>query len=108
MFTIWQEKFNIKETGALIGKSDVFIGNDSSMEHLASCFSILPLILLGPNNPGRCKPYNEKLFLIYHKFSCSPPLQKYCIITGRMKSIKVNEFLDKFEKVIEGRNEKKV
>jgi len=100
-------KFNIKETGALIEKSDVFIGNDSSMGHLASCFSIPSLILFGPNNPERCKPYNENLFLIYHKFSCSPCLQKYCIITGEMKSkcmenIKVNEVLDKFEKVIEG------
>jgi len=101
-------KFDIKETGALIERSDVFIGNDSSLGHLASCFSTPSLVLFGPNNPERCKPYNENLSLIYHKFSCSPCLQKYCIITGEMKSkcmesIKVNEVLDKFEKIIEGR-----
>lgn len=95
---------NIKETAALIEKSNFFVGNDSSLGHIASCFSIPSLILFGPTKPERCKPYNKNLYFIYHKFPCSPCLQKYCVINGKMeseciKSIKLNEVINLFEKM---------
>lgn len=98
-------KLNLKETSALIEKCDFFIGNDSSIAHIASSFKIPSLILFGPTSPDRCLPYSEFTFFIYKKFSCSPCLQKKCIITkskiiGKcMESISVGEVKMKIEAI---------
>jgi len=100
------EKLNIRDTAALIEKSSIFIGNDSSMGHLASCFDTPSIILFGPTNPERCKPYNKNLKVIYHKFPCSPCLQIKCKITKSkinsecMSKIKVEEVMDIFAKMV--------
>lgn len=98
-------RLSIKETAALIERSDIFVGNDSSMGHLASCFAIPSIILFGPTIPERCKPYNINLYYIYHRFPCSPCLQKKCILTEGseskcMESIAAEEVIYLFEEVV--------
>ena len=96
----------IRESAALIEQGDMFIGNDSSMGHIAASFGVPSLILLGPTTPERCKPYNKRLTCIYHKFPCSPCLQNRCVLTGTeqgecMESIKVEEVALLFEKIVQ-------
>lgn len=75
----------ILETAALIEKSNLFIGNDSAICHLASCFDVPLLVLYGPTDPERCKPYTPHLHYIYHGFPCSPCLQLRCVRRENMK-----------------------
>ncbi len=96
-------KLKIGETAALIKKSHFFMGNDSSIAHLASSFEIPLLILYGPTDPHRCLPYSPHVNYIYNNISCSPCLQKKCLLTKTknisacMEQISVPEVESKIE-----------
>lgn len=88
-------KLRIRETSYLIKKCNLFIGNDSSLGHIASSFNVPSLILFGPTAPFRCVPYSKFTFFIYKKMKCSPCIQKRCIIT---KSKKTSECMNRISK----------
>lgn len=97
-------KLSLRETSVLIKNCDFFIGNDSSLAHIAACFDIPILILYGPNNPDRCKPYSPYFHYIYHKLSCSPCLQIKCSkmienVPECMERIKVEEVKEKIKEI---------
>ncbi len=100
-------KLSLRETAALIEKCNLFIGNDSSLAHIASCFDIPLLILYGPTQPERCKPYSPHLYYIYHKFPCSPCLQIKCVRRKNygsgecMERISVEEVKEKIREILQ-------
>ncbi|RKY32851.1 MAG: hypothetical protein DRP67_00300 [Candidatus Omnitrophota bacterium] len=104
-------KLSILETAALIEKGDLFIGNDSAIGHIASCFDIFILTLFGPNFPERCRPYSPYSFYIYHKLPCSPCLQIKCKFDNErgwcMKNIKTDQVKKKISEIFEKINFKK-
>ena len=60
-------------------KSEMFIGNDSGMMHLASMVGIPVLAIFGPGSPESTGSYMapENLEVVTRNFPCSPCRQKF-------------------------------
>ncbi len=64
-------KTNLRQTAAVFGESDVFIGHDSGPTHLASIFT--PVVaIFASSNPANFAPLTEKSIVLTPKTSCSP------------------------------------
>lgn len=55
-------KLTLIETGAIIKKSNLFIGNDSGLGHLASAVGTKSFIIFGEGVPNRYAPWGKKSY----------------------------------------------
>lgn len=53
-------KLTLIETAAVIQKSNLFIGNDSGLGHIASAVNTKSLTIFGEGNPARYRPWGKK------------------------------------------------
>lgn len=65
-------KISIKQTAAVIRRSSLFIGNDSSPMHMAVAVKTPVVALFGPTNPSNSRPYGEGHEYIFKYVECSP------------------------------------
>jgi ADP-heptose:LPS heptosyltransferase len=70
---------NLRVLTELISKSQMFIGNDSGMMHLASMVGVPVLGIYGPGSPETTGPYMDpdKQEMVTRNFDCSPCRQKF-------------------------------
>jgi heptosyltransferase-2 len=70
---------DLREVAALLERSDLFIGNDSGMMHLASMVNTRVVGIFGPGSPLTSGPFMdpEKLEIVSKNFECSPCRQKF-------------------------------
>ena len=63
----------------LLGKSRLFIGNDSGMMHLAAMVGVPILGIFGPGSPETSGPYIKmgKQEIVTKDFACSPCKQRF-------------------------------
>ncbi len=65
--------FNLEETGALLQKCLLFIGNDSGPLHLAAALKVPTLGLFGPTSPEQFYPYTTSRHQFIRKsIGCNP------------------------------------
>ena len=67
--------YSLKTVAGLISKSTAFLGSDSGLGHIAACFNIPIITLVGPTNFGMIsKPWNKKGVVIQtdQSLSCMP------------------------------------
>jgi len=57
----------------VVASSDLFIGIDSGISHIASGFNIPSIIFFGSVNPEYIHPTNENKYYIYNKNVCDKP-----------------------------------
>ena len=55
-------KFSIIETAAIIKKSNLFLGNDSGLGHIASAVDVKSFTIFGEGDPNRYKPWGKKSY----------------------------------------------
>ncbi|NWF52284.1 MAG: glycosyltransferase family 9 protein [Nitrospirae bacterium] len=66
-------KTDLLKVCALIKSSDIFIGNDSGLLHIANIFEIPSIGIFGPSSVEQVlSNSNEKTIIINHKAPCSP------------------------------------
>ena len=53
-------QFSIAESGALLQKADLFIGNDTGLMHLAVACGLPTVAVFGPSSPVAYGPYTER------------------------------------------------
>jgi len=70
---------NLRVLTEFLRKSEMFIGNDSGMMHLASMVGIPVLAIFGPGNPKSTGTYMapENQEVVTRNFPCSPCSQKF-------------------------------
>jgi heptosyltransferase II len=70
---------NLRVLTGLLRKSQLFIGNDSGMMHLAAMVGVPVLGIFGPGSPESTGPYMapEKQETVTRNFTCSPCRQKF-------------------------------
>jgi heptosyltransferase-2 len=70
---------NLRVLTELLRKSQMFIGNDSGMMHLASMVGVPVLGIFGPGSPESTGPYMapENQEVVTRNFTCSPCGQKF-------------------------------
>ncbi|MCS7231224.1 MAG: glycosyltransferase family 9 protein [Elusimicrobiota bacterium] len=72
-------KLSIKETAALIKKSQLFIGLDSGPMHLASAVDIPVVALFGNTHPKTSEPRCSSYICVHSRMSCEVPCGlKFC------------------------------
>lgn len=75
----WSGRLSVRQTTALLERSDLFIGADSGPAHLAASAGVLSVILFsGTNNPIQWRPWSSRSLVIRHRVPCRPCHQKTC------------------------------
>ena len=90
---------NITQTYSFIKRSNLFVGNDSGLMHLAAASNISTIGLFGPTNNKLYSPYGNNCYIIqtketYEDFQ-SFKIDKY---KSYMDSIKVEDVIEVIEK----------
>jgi ADP-heptose:LPS heptosyltransferase len=57
---------------AVISRSDIYLGNDSGISHLAAALGIPTAALFGPSNVKKWRPRGERVLVIRRNLECSP------------------------------------
>jgi len=70
----------LEELTALLGRSALFIGNDSGPAHLAAACGVPSIVLFGPQDPRRFGPWSERTQVLHHPVACFPCRQTVCVM----------------------------
>jgi ADP-heptose:LPS heptosyltransferase len=65
-------KSNLKQLAAILGRCDLFIGNDSAPMHIAAAMDTPTIGLYGPSSPLRFAPLGKEHSQIYRDVGCNP------------------------------------
>ncbi len=72
---------NLGQVAALLARSDVYLGNDSGITHLAAAVGVRTVALFGPSDARQWAPSGRKVVILSRNVECSPcevSLMKYC------------------------------
>jgi ADP-heptose:LPS heptosyltransferase len=58
--------------GALIAGSELYLGNDSGVSHLAAALGVRAVLLFGPSNVEQWAPRGKRVTVLRHAIRCSP------------------------------------
>ncbi len=87
-------KTNLKELGALMKNSDLFVSNDSGPAHLAAALAVPTLVLFGPTAREITAPRGPKVKIIQKDFGCRIPCYDFnCRDNKCMKDITPQEVI---------------
>lgn len=93
---------SLKQLGALIANSRIFISNDSGPAHLAAALKVLTIVLFGPTAKEFTGPRGEKVVVIQKDSVCPIPCyQVNCRDNRCMSSISVEEVIAVIKKRID-------
>ena len=86
---------NITQTHSFIKRSNLFIGNDSGLMHLAAASNITTIGLFGPTNDKLYAPFGEKCYIIRTKETFEDfKYIKIDINKSYMHSIKIEDIVE--------------
>jgi ADP-heptose:LPS heptosyltransferase len=71
----------LSQATALLTRSDVYLGNDSGITHLAAAAGTRTIALFGPSNTRQWAPRGKRVTIVSRKIECSPcqiPQMKNC------------------------------
>jgi lipopolysaccharide heptosyltransferase I len=71
-------RLSLLEVGALLEMSDLFVGNDSGLMHMASATKTRTVAIFGPTDPRRTGPYNPLATTVQADLECMPCFRKRC------------------------------
>jgi ADP-heptose:LPS heptosyltransferase len=63
---------SLSQVCALLARSDVYLGNDSGISHLAAALGVPTVALFGPTDARQWAPRGEKVILLRRGIACSP------------------------------------
>ena len=63
---------NLSQAAALLNRSDVYLGNDSGISHLAAAIGVRTVALFGPSDDRQWAPRGEKVVVMRRNLGCSP------------------------------------
>jgi ADP-heptose:LPS heptosyltransferase len=75
------EGLSLSQAAALLSRSDVYLGNDSGISHLAAATGTRAVALFGSSNPRQWAPRGKKAVVLRRELDCSPcqePTMKAC------------------------------
>ena len=63
---------NLGKLAALLVRSDLYLGNDSGVSHLAAALGVATAVLFGPSNVGRWAPRGKNVTVVTQNADCAP------------------------------------
>jgi ADP-heptose:LPS heptosyltransferase len=70
---------SIEEVAALFGVAQLLIGNDAGLAHVAAAVGLPSVVLFGPQEPARFRPWSDKSVVLHHRIHCCPCRQTVCV-----------------------------
>jgi ADP-heptose:LPS heptosyltransferase len=100
----------LAELAALIARSDLYLGNDSGISHLAAAVGIPTLALFGPSNVKQWRPQGERVRIINRMLECAPcavAAMKHCGHRSCLSALEPAEVIQQLQAMAqEGRLDK--
>jgi len=94
-------KATIKETAALIEKSDLFIGNDSFAVQMAAAMGVPTIVIFSAaNDPKRWGPKGDQVKIITKEVPCAGCEKRECDSVRCMQLITVEEVLEQIQTIL--------
>ena len=62
----------LKNLAALLARSDLYLGNDSGVSHLAAALGVETVVLFGPSNVARWEPRGKHVTVVTQNVDCAP------------------------------------
>jgi lipopolysaccharide heptosyltransferase II len=99
-------KTTISQAAALIQQSNLFIGNDSGLLHIADALSIPSIGIFGPTSPEQVLTSGKNSIVIKKNIPCSPcyvhqhDFEAKCQVRTCLKEIKVSDVMDAIDKIL--------
>ena len=62
----------LSQVAALVAGSDVYLGNDSGISHLAAAVGVRTVVLFGPSDIARWGPRGRRVTIVSRHIECSP------------------------------------
>jgi len=69
---------DIAAAGEIIRRTDVFLGNDSGLAHLAAAVGTRCVVISGPGDPTEVAPFSPLAVTVRHPVFCSPCYKNHC------------------------------
>lgn len=63
---------SLAELAAVIARSDLYLGNDSGVTHMAAALGIPTVALFGPSDVQRWRPQGKRVRILKHEIECAP------------------------------------
>jgi ADP-heptose:LPS heptosyltransferase len=95
---------NLAQIAALLSRSDLYIGNDSGITHLAAAVGAPTVAIFGPSNARRWSPLGPKVTLLSLGVACSPcdiAVMKVCPHHQCLTDFSPTEIIEGLEKINE-------
>jgi len=80
-------RLSIMELAAVLERSDLYVGNDSGVMHLASATGTKTVAIFGPTDPNRTGPYNPLATVVRADLNCMPCFKKECATMDCLKNL---------------------
>jgi len=96
----------ISQASALIQQSNLFIGNDSGLLHIANALSIPSIGIFGPTSPEQVLTYRKSCIVIKKNIPCSPcyvhqhDFEATCQVRTCLKEIKVSDVMEAVDNIL--------
>jgi ADP-heptose:LPS heptosyltransferase len=62
----------LAQAAAFLQRSDLYLGNDSGLSHLAAAAGTPSVVLFGPSNPQQWAPRGKHVTVLRRQMACSP------------------------------------
>lgn len=100
----------LAELAAILARSDLYLGNDSGVTHMAAALGIPTVALFGPSDVQKWRPRGKRVRILRHEIECAPcsvAAMKSCghrsclralmpaEVTGQLRALLVQRRLDK-------------
>jgi ADP-heptose:LPS heptosyltransferase len=72
---------NLGQLAALLARSDLYLGNDSGVSHLAAAMGVVSLVLFGPSSVDQWAPRGKHVTIVTQNVECAPcaaPVMQSC------------------------------
>ena len=63
---------NLGQLAALLARSDLYLGNDSGVSHLAAAVNVASAVLFGPSNVRQWAPRGKQVTVLNQQVACAP------------------------------------
>lgn len=98
-------QLRLGQLAALLARSDLYVGNDSGVTHLAAALGVSTLALFGPSDVRRWTPRGPSVTVLSRKVPCSPctvPVMKSCAHRSCLTTLETSEVIEGLEQLAKG------
>ena len=95
---------SLAELAAIIARSELSLGNDSGVTHMAAALGIPTVALFGPSDVQTWRPQGKRVRILTHEIECAPcsvAAMKSCGHRSCLRALKPAEVIEQLHALLE-------